>query len=524
MRRVNPGISPQRAAVLGLLIIAIATYFIFTKSVPFRHHYEIRAVVANSNLLTKRNPVRISGIDVGQITSVGRYGHTNDALVTMRIDDNGRPVHRDATLKIWPRLFLEGNFYIDLSPGTPDSPEMPDGGLIPLSHTARPVQIDQLLSALTSDVRRSLQQTLQGFGAALDSTPTAADNANQDRQVRGLTGAQAINKTLGTSPQALRDSAIVSDALAGPYARTPGDPYTYDLATTIRGFAAASGRLELADSQLAPLVADFDTTMRATASQAANLRATVSQLGPAARSALAGFTALDSALPATSRFARDLATGLPEIPATISAAYPWLAQSQPLLSQAELGGLLSTLAPATGDLARLGHATRQFLPQIDAFNQCVTKVILPTGNIAVADGPLSTSVPNYQEFWYSMVGQAAEGQGADGNGNFLRIAAAGGSHTLETGQSAYTGAPLFAQAVSRPLSTRPAYPNSVPPLRRDIPCAGQGVPDVNGAASTGAADGTRPNAPPPPLPNDPTGIIKRASTAQVTALPPGSGR
>ena len=106
-----------------------------------------------------------------------------------------------------------------------------------------------------------------------------------------------------------------------------------------------------------------------------------------------------------------------------------------------------------------------------------------------------------------MAGQAAETQGEDGNGNFLRIGAAGGPDTIETGQTNYYGpaGTKFAQADLPPLRTRPAYPNRVPALNRSVPCYTQPVPNVNGAASTGPADGARPDAPPPPLPERPDG-------------------
>jgi hypothetical protein len=58
-----------------------------------------------------------------------------------------------------------------------------------------------------------------------------------------------------------------------------------------------------------------------------------------------------------------------------------------------------------------------------------------------------------------------------------------------------------------PLGTRPAYPNQVPPLKRSVPCYTQPVPNINGSAATGPADGSRPNAPAPPIPNDPAAKI-----------------
>lgn len=496
MRRAGQGMPPLRAGLIALALLALATYFVFTKAVPFRHHYEIRAVVENANLLAPRSPVRIAGFDVGTVVGVGRYRHTSLAVVTMRIDGRGRPVHTDATLKIRPRLFLEGNFYVDLRPGTPGAPELPDGGLIPVTQTARPVQLDEVLGALDSGTRGSLQQAIAGFGAALDAPPTAAQDAIADPSARGLTGGQALNLSLGTAPAALRGSAIVTEALLGVA--------PHDLSRSVAGFARASAALAQNEQELQDFVSDFDATTATLAAHAPDLERSVALLGPTARDARAGFAALGAALPATRRFARDLAPGVRGLPATIAAADPWLAQARPLLGRAELGGLLAQLAPAGDDLARLAHATRAFLPRIDAFDRCVTKVILPTGNVRVDDGPLSAGVESYKEFWYAMVGQAGEGAGFDGNGSFLRLAAAGGPTTIETGRTNYTGDPLFGTVALPPLGTRPAFPNRVPPLSRRVPCANSRVPDVNGPASRGPADGAQPDAAPPAPPEDPS--------------------
>jgi virulence factor Mce-like protein len=481
------------------VLLAIATYFIFAKQLPFTHQYTIRAVVNNSNLLGPSSPVRIGGVTVGKVDTTSRYRTTDRAVVTMEIDDTSHVIHSDATIAIRPRLFLEGNFYVQLSPGTPSAPALKDGGTVPVQRTSIPVQIDQLLDAFTLDIRSGLQRAVQGFGTALDATPTPEQDVHLDPSVRGLTGAEAINHTFDTSVESLRDSAMVSEALSGPHDAA--------LAKVVAGFARATRGLARADDQLGPLISDFDRTLRATAAQQAGLRRTVAVLGPTALNANRGFGALNAAFPATESFSNDVARGLPQLPPTITSAYPWLTQTRPLFSTAELRGLLQQLAPASSDLAQLTHSELQFLPQIDAFDRCMTDVFIPTGNVVVKDGPLSSGVPNYQEFWHAMVGQAAAGQGADGNGDYLRLGASGGPYTVESGQTNYfarndTG---FATMAAPPLRTRPSFPNVVPPLQRSAPCWKQGVPNVNGPASTGLADGSRPDAPAPPRPNDPVG-------------------
>jgi phospholipid/cholesterol/gamma-HCH transport system substrate-binding protein len=484
-RNQKLGMRPLHAGLLTIFLALVVAYFGFTKAIPFRHHFQIQAVVKSSTLLRPHSPVRIAGVNVGQVVRTERYKDTDDALVTMRIDDNGQPLHRDATLKIRPRLFLEGNFYVDLKPGTPSAGKLSDGGLIPITQTGTPVQLDQVLTALQSDTRGSLQRALKGIGTAFNGEPSAADDAVQDPEVRGLTGAQALNKTLETSPQSLRDTGRVAGAFLGVR--------QHDLAKTLRGLTRAMTALSENDTALGDFLTDYNRTVQTTADHSADLTASVSELGPTARNAAEAFDQLNQALPDTRRFSRELAASLPELPATIAAAEPWLAQSKRLLSDAELGGLLRQLSPATSDLAALGHATREWLPNIDEFNRCITNVILPTGNIKVDDGDLSANTENYKEFWHAMVGMAAEGQGFDGNGNYLRLQAAGGGTTIRTGKTNYSKYSYIGRPTLPPLRTRPAYGNKLPVTTRSVPCSQSPVPNVNDKASTGPADGSNPD-------------------------------
>jgi phospholipid/cholesterol/gamma-HCH transport system substrate-binding protein len=484
-RNQKLGMPPLRAGLLTIFLALVVAYFGFTKAIPLRHHFEIQAVVKNSTLLRPHSPVRIAGVNIGQVVKTERYKNTDDALVTMRIDDNGQPLHRDATLKIRPRLFLEGNFYVDLQPGTPAAGTLSDGGLIPITQTATPVQLDQVLTALQSDTRGSLQRALKGIGTAFNGEPSAADDAAQDPDVRGLTGAQALNKTLTTSPQALRDTGRVAGAFLGTR--------PHELSKTLAGLTKAMTALSENDAALGDFLTDYNATVQTTAAHSADLTASVHELGPTARNAAEAFTKLNEALPGTRRFSRELAASLPELPATIAAAEPWLAQAKRLLGDDELGGLLDRLSPATSDLAALGHATRTWLPHIDEFNRCITNVILPTGNIKVNDGDLSANTENYKEFWRAMVGLAGEGQGFDGNGNYLRLQAAGGGTTIRTGKTNYSQFSYIGRPTLPPLRTRPAYGNQLPPTTRSVPCSQSPVPNVNDKSSTGPADGSNPD-------------------------------
>src|ERR1700754_5131630 len=142
-------------AIIFILIFTIGPYLAFTKHVPFTSYgYEVKATFANSANIAKNSPVRIAGVEVGKVISSERDGDAT--TVTFTVSGDGRPIHDDAYAAIRPRIFLEGNFFVELSPGSPSAPEMSSGGTIPVSRTSTAVQIDEVLTALQSPVRADL--------------------------------------------------------------------------------------------------------------------------------------------------------------------------------------------------------------------------------------------------------------------------------------------------------------------------------------------------------------------------------
>src|SRR3954468_15676619 len=114
-RRRSSGMSTFAIGMIALVVTMIAVYLGFTKTIPFMPHYEVKAAFRSANNLRKAAPVRIAGVEVGKVTKIERARKgDNGALVTMQIQDTGRPLHPDATFKIRPRIFLEGNFFVDI--------------------------------------------------------------------------------------------------------------------------------------------------------------------------------------------------------------------------------------------------------------------------------------------------------------------------------------------------------------------------------------------------------------------------
>jgi len=481
MQRYNP----LRVGVVFLVILVIAVYFGFTKRVPFKHGFRLKAAFATAVNIAPKSPVRIAGVDVGKVSSVTRAGQTG--LVSMEIESNGLPIHADATLKIRPRLFLEGNWFIELQPGSPSVKTLSSGATIPVTQTADPVQLDQVLDALNTDTRANLQNFLAGYGDALTRKPTPAEDAEQDPDVRGLNAAQALNKSYHRGPSALRGSAIVSQAVTGTE--------EHDLSKLVASIGKVTAALNVHEQDLGELIGNFNTFFHNFAVQASSLTATVALLPSTLHNADRAFASLDAAFPPTRTFALDIIPGVRQTPATISAALPWIEQVQASLAPSELGGVAKGLVAATPSLARLFGEQPAFFQQTNLFSQCLTKVFFPSGYTKLQDGPNSSGAEVDKEFFYTLAGLAGLGQSFDGNGVMNRFLVGGGGSTFRSAPvgivgSSAKGLSLVARSPLTPQGTRPAFPAEEPAYKPLVPCYTQAVPNFNGPLSQGPADGS----------------------------------
>jgi len=462
-------------AIVFILIFTIGPYLAFTKHVPFTSYgYELNATFTNSANIAKNSPVRIAGVEVGKVIATERDGDAT--TVTFTVDGTGRPIHDDAFAAIRPRIFLEGNFFVDLDPGSPSAPEMDGGGTIPVSHTSTAVQIDEVLTALQSPVRADLSRLLEGLGTAYTHEPSAAEDATQLPEVKGRTGAEGLNDALKYGGDAGRYSAQVTDAFLGTQQR--------DLSRLVAGAGRTFGAFASREADLQGLIDNFNVFTGALAAQSANLSTTVQLLAPTLQTARASFVSLNRTLPPLRTYAIQLTPAVAQLPGLIDASKPWLAQVRPLLSGKEGGGVARLLAESTPGLAGATQAGKAIaLPQLNRLSLCTTKVMVPTGNQVINDR-FSTGGPNYREFLYALADFAGAGQNFDGNGPYLR-AQIGGGPTL-VGEPNPQGNPdtfsdqiNYANTIEAPLGTQPQL-GGRPPFKPDVRCHTQPVPDVNG--------------------------------------------
>jgi phospholipid/cholesterol/gamma-HCH transport system substrate-binding protein len=471
------GMSPFKAGLIAIVVLVVAVYFGFTKANPFSHPFEFKAMFASANNLKQNSPVRIAGVDVGKVTEVKPVADgSGAALVTMEMQDKGLPIHRDAELKVRPRIFLEGNFFVDVRPGSPSQPEIDDGDVIPTNQTATPVQFGQILTALQSDTRHDLQVLLKEYSKGLNGG-----------------GAEAFNRSTQYWEPAYKNSSLANEATLG---QRP-----HDLSKLMRGQAKTFRALATNEQALKDLVTDFNVTAAAFAREDVALEQSIPALRDVLRAANPALRSLNASFPSLRAFAREALPGVRSSGPAIDASLPLVRQARRLVSERELKGLSRDLRATVPPLVRLNRATIPFLAENRALSACQNEVLVPFATTVAPDPDFpENSKPFYKAAPQSLVGLAGESRLADASTPLFHAQFFGGATTV-INNIAGLGT-VFGQAGFPVEGTRPANPtgNRRSPFRPDIPCETQEPPDLN-AARGGADQSSEQPTPPDPLPS-----------------------
>jgi len=462
-RVVRGGHKPRLSvAVLGALGVVFSLIFIygaFTKRVPLVTGYRVKAVLSSSNELRRGSPVRIAGIDVGKVVKL-EHGPGSTAIATMQLKVSGRPLHQDAEVRIRPRLFLEGGFYLDVRPGSPSAPEIEDDGTIPLGQTTIPVQFDQVLTGgFSRSARDSFQRLLDEAGSALDDG-----------------GAQDLGAAQKPSVPALRDIAVVAEAARGVGRHDPSQ--------TISSVSRITRALASNDEALGGLVTGLARTTAALADEQQALRASVRGLDDVLQGAPAALTAIDGATPAARGLARDLRPALRVAPPVLRGAVRLLDQLDRATRPAELPRLVRNLGPAVGTLPQLSERLTTLFPLVDPVTDCVRDKALPVLEAKLDDGALSSGRPVWQDLAHGFVGVNSGAQNFDANGPNARYLFTAGSDTISLGS--FGGLGTLVGTGSEPIAgVRPRWngPDGKPPFMPDKSCRDQPLANLKADAA-----------------------------------------
>jgi virulence factor Mce-like protein len=450
-RRVDR-LSPFQAGAITLAVLMVVIYFGFTKSNPFASPYELKAAFTTANQIKPKSPVRIAGVQVGKVKEVKVLDGNRGAEVTMQIQDKGLPIHTDATAKIRPRIFLEGNYFVDLEPGSPSAPTLDDGSTLSIGQTAAPVGFGRFLETFQNSTREDLRTIFQELGTAFDKG-----------------GAQGLNSALRYTEKAFKNSAIVNEATLGVL--------EHDLSNYIKHAGKFAEALDRDPSALKSLVTNFAETADALADEDQNLQEAIGVLDDTLVQGSKAFTALNSAFPPLRRLVADLRPATRAAPAALDAQLQLVPQLRKLVSRSEMLGLARELRPTVPKLVELNKGGVALQEQGRQLSSCQVNVVLPTQQSTIEDKNIPAKGKVYEEGSRWLTGITGESRSFDANGQWIKTLAqtANYAYALGNGRFSFTTKPL--------QGANPAKAHE-PPMRSDVPCETQEAPDLRSIPGT----------------------------------------
>jgi phospholipid/cholesterol/gamma-HCH transport system substrate-binding protein len=149
----------------GILLFLWVT---FGGPTPFKAKpYQIKVPFNEATQLAEQSDVRISGVNVGKVQNIALAPNGKQALATVDIDDKYGPLP-ESTRAILRTKTLLGETYIELTPGSSESPDLADGGTLPEANVAQSVQLDEIFRTFDSKTRAAFQSWMQEAAVAIN--------------------------------------------------------------------------------------------------------------------------------------------------------------------------------------------------------------------------------------------------------------------------------------------------------------------------------------------------------------------
>jgi hypothetical protein len=155
---------------------------------------------------------------------------------------------------------------------------------------------------------------------------------------------------------------------------------------------------------------------------------------------------------------------------------PFIEQARGLVSKPELRGLTADLVPTVPALGTLNYFVGPLLQQVREASSCQNQVILPWTKLTVPDQQFPAKHDVAEEAPQPLVGLAGESRSMSPNGFWFRVMPVTGEFAYDMGNGSFgmTGLPL--------LGSNPPKAQQRPPLRPDVPCETQPVPNLKSSA------------------------------------------
>ncbi|MCW2752101.1 MAG: Mammalian cell entry related domain protein [Aeromicrobium sp.] len=345
--RTVPGLRRDVSAVALLVVVGLVSAVVIKTYLggvaPWTHQTVVKAEFAQVPGLNPKsqNSVTMAGVKVGSVTSAEATTR-GTAVITMKIDGNYR-IYRDARAVLRPKNPLN-EMQVELNPGTPAGKPLPKGAVIPLSHTERPIQADEILSHLDERSQVALTDLLTESDVALARAPQNLPN-----------GLASTTDTLQVAEPVVRALQTRRKKIA-------------ELVTALSDISSAVGtdderitRLASSTQKTLTVLAGGDKALRASLKQLPGL---TSEVRKALTSTQSLTTQLDPTLNSLDKASNDLPSSLKRFRSTVGHLGTTVTAAKPVLKKAR--PVIADLRPTVANLNTSIGSLRQVTSELDA--------------------------------------------------------------------------------------------------------------------------------------------------------------
>jgi phospholipid/cholesterol/gamma-HCH transport system substrate-binding protein len=396
------GLDPRAVIGLAALVLgAVIWYLTFTNALPHliqtlqgAQTTEIRADFATIDEIVPGDPVRVDGVQVGEVGGSTLDRGARSTTLTLNLSSNAPPIYRNAHVAIRWRTVLGANDAVNIDPGTRSSGPL-GSATIPQSHTGSQVELDQITQTLHGQAQQGIRTTLKQLGPAF---------ADQAAPAGAFTTLARVAPVLTRGIGALRGL----------------DP-DVDLQSLVRTAARAADALDVGAgaSETRQFIEAATSTLDTTSANAAAIQATIADASTTLPTVTETASRLNHTLSLADPLIATLTPVAPSVAPTLANLHPTVVHLSALLHVAR--PMLSSLRPSVDALSTAARTGVPLIDQLAPGLQRVDTQILPS---------FDRVSPESKHALYEMVGplfSGLDGVGAhfDANGHFARLTASG---------------------------------------------------------------------------------------------------
>ena len=368
---------------IGLLLFL---WLSFGGTIPFNPQgYRFRVAFPDASQLADQADVRIAGVSVGKVISKQLDPEGNRTIATIQLSNQFAPIHKDAQAILREKTIL-GETYVQITPGLPNTPMLPDGALLARANVQPAVQLDQIFNALDPQTRAAFRQWQQELAQAVKGNdqnlsdvfgnlPTFAGDLTDLLQVLDIQHTAVTNlvrnggtvfAALDHSQSALRNLITSGETT---FATTAANNNSIIQAFHVFPTFLNETKLTMADlhtfanntdpliKQLEPVAQQLGPTLRSVRILSPYLRSFFYNLGPLIDASKTGLPAIRDVINGTTPLLGSVGPFLEQLNPILT----WLSLHQQLISDFISDGATG-FAATTDSFGGTGHYLRQFGP------------------------------------------------------------------------------------------------------------------------------------------------------------------